>query len=225
MPSSNYFAPELFKFLAELAANNNREWFSANKSRYEEHVKGPMLAFIADFGPQLAGITGSLAADPRPVGGSMFRIFRDTRFSRDKSPYKTHVAAQFRHVGGKSDVHGPGLYLHLEPGNSMAGGGMWHPDAATLAQVRQRIVNEPAVWKLIRDSGISIQGDQLKGAPRGFDARHPYLDDLRRKDFFSMKGLSDRDACANDFMERFTQVCRQIAPLMEFLTQAAGLTW
>ena len=76
-----------------------------------------------------------------------------------------------------------------------------------------------------RDSGISIQGDQLKGAPRGFDLQHPYLDDLRRKDFFSMKGLADRDVCATDFMERFTQVCRQIAPLMEFLTLAAGLTW
>ena len=98
MAKRAHFGPELFRFLRELEANNRKEWFQANRGRYEEQVREPMLAFISDFGPRLRKITPYLTADPRPVGGSMFRIHRDTRFSRDKTPYKTHAAAQFRHL-------------------------------------------------------------------------------------------------------------------------------
>jgi uncharacterized protein (TIGR02453 family) len=99
-----HFSRDLFSFLGELRSNNRREWFEANRARYERNVREPMLAFISDFAPLLRKISPKLVADPRPSGGSMFRIHRDVRFSPDKRPYKTHVAARFSHVMGR-DVH------------------------------------------------------------------------------------------------------------------------
>ena len=96
------FGPELFAFLAELELNNNREWFGANRHRYEEHLLEPALAFIEDFAPRLQKISPHFRADARPSGGSLFRIYRDTRFSKDKSPYKTHVGLHFRHERAKT---------------------------------------------------------------------------------------------------------------------------
>ena len=108
-----YFDAQTLAFLRDLKKHNDRAWFAENKDRYEGSVKEPFLQFISDVGPELRKVSTQLVADPRPVGGSMFRIYRDVRFSRDKSPYKTHVGAHFR-FGGKG-VHGPGYYLHLEP--------------------------------------------------------------------------------------------------------------
>jgi uncharacterized protein (TIGR02453 family) len=128
--AERYFTPSLFTFLRELAENNNREWFQDNKSRYEQHVKDPALRLIADFGPRLKKISPHFRADPRAVGGSLFRIHRDTRFSKDKSPYKTHTGIQFRHELGK-DAYAPGFYLHLEPGQVFCGVGSWHSGSCT----------------------------------------------------------------------------------------------
>ena len=114
MTPSAHFTPALFEFLADLAVNNRREWFQANKNRYETHVKDALLAFVSDFGERLAEISPHMVADPRPSGGSMFRIYRDVRFSKDKSPYKTNASVHFRHEVGR-EVHGPGLYLHMQP--------------------------------------------------------------------------------------------------------------
>src|SRR5438045_6944819 len=121
-----HFTPKLFSFLRDLAENNDRGWFAANKERYERDVRGPALRFVSDFGPRLAKFAPSLAADPRPVGGSMFRIHRDTRFSRDKSPYKDHVGLHFFHQAAKKAPSVPGFYLHLMPGQSFAAAGIWH---------------------------------------------------------------------------------------------------
>jgi uncharacterized protein (TIGR02453 family) len=116
-----HFGPGLFEFLRDLARHNDRAWFQANQRRYEAEVKAPMLRFIEDFGAPLKRISAQFLADPRPVGGALFRIHRDTRFSTDKSPYKTNAAAHFRHREGSRDVHAPGFYLHLEPSGSMEG--------------------------------------------------------------------------------------------------------
>ena len=139
MAAKPYFTPALFTFLTELRLHNDREWFARNKERYVRDVRDPMLRFIADFAPTLKKLAPRLVADPRPVGGSMFRIQRDTRFSGDKSPYKTNVAAHFRHEAGR-DVHGPGLYLGLEPEDVEVGGGIWHPEAEPLRRIRTAIV-------------------------------------------------------------------------------------
>ena len=115
--------PALFDFMRELKANNERPWFEANKARYRAEVRDPMLDFIEAFAEPLAEISPHFRADPRPNGGSLFRIYRDTRFAKDKTPYKTNVGAHFRHEAGK-DAHAPGFYLHLEPGMCFAGCGV-----------------------------------------------------------------------------------------------------
>ena len=135
MSSSPHFTPALFEFLADLSMNNEREWFQANKARYERDVRDPMIEFVVDFGEKLREINPHMVADPRKSGGSVFRIYRDVRFSRDKSPYKTNAGAHFRHEVGR-EVHGPGFYLHLEPGNVFAGAGIWMPNSATLGKIR-----------------------------------------------------------------------------------------
>src|SRR5688572_18527629 len=135
-----YFTQRLFQFLTELKANNTRSWFESNRERYERDVKDPMLRFIADFGPRLKTVSPHFRADPRPAGGSMFRIHRDIRFSKDKSPYKTNVGAHFPHPKGGRDARAPGFYLHLDPGKSFGGGGLWHPEPEGLSMVRHRIV-------------------------------------------------------------------------------------
>ena len=131
-----YFTPESFAFLRELRENNNRDWFAANKQRYEREVRDPALRFISDFGPHLLRIAPRLVADPRR---SMFRIYRDTRFSRDKSPYKTHIGIHFFHEKAKAAASVPGFYLHISPGESFAAAGIWHPDPRSLGKVREAI--------------------------------------------------------------------------------------
>ena len=145
MPPSQKLHRSLLGFIEELSRNNKREWFQANKERYVAEVRDPLLGFIEAFAPKLRGISPHYVADARPNGGSLFRIYRDTRFSKDKTPYKTWGAVQFRHERGK-DVHAPGFYLHVQPGNVFMGAGLWHPDAPTLANIREAIVEGPANW-------------------------------------------------------------------------------
>jgi uncharacterized protein (TIGR02453 family) len=222
-----YFSPALFKFLRELKKNNNREWFQANKARYESEVRDPMLRFIADFAVPLRAISKHFVADPRPVNGSLFRIYRDTRFSRDKSPYKTAAAAHFRHeVDG--EVHGPGFYFHLAPGDVAVGAGIWHPDADTLAKIRDAISRHPGLWKRAVSgkafkATCELWGEKLTRPPKGFDPAHPFIEDLKRKDFVAMASFEEADACKPGFMKRVADVYRASAPLMSFLTKAVGL--
>jgi uncharacterized protein (TIGR02453 family) len=224
MPSEAYFTGALLEFLADLRAHNTREWFGKNKDRYEVTVRDPMLRFIADLGPRLRRISPHVTADARPVGGSMFRIHRDIRFSRDKSPYKTHLGAHFTHEHGGRDAHAPGFYLHLEPGRSRGGGGLWHPDGPSLAKIRARIVARPGEWSAVRKR-IDIKGEALRRVPPGYDARHRHAEDLKLKDFYVMESFSDREVCGRDFMKRFLDVCTETNPLMRFLTAALDLPW
>jgi len=217
----DHFEPSLFGFLRELESNNTRDWFQANKERYRADVQEPMLGFIASFAEPLREISPHFVASPKPVGGSMFRIYRDVRFSRDKSPYKTHAAAQFRHRRGR-DVHAPGFYLHLEPGNVFMGAGLWHPSGSTLKSVRDAIVEHPEGWRRAT-RGLELSGDSLKRAPRGFDADHPLIDDLKRKDFVVMTPSSQRAACSSGFMDELVGACRRASPMMRFLTESVGL--
>src|SRR6202022_2317029 len=142
------FTPRLFDFLRELRVNNHREWFQRNRARYEKDVRDPALQFITDVGPALRKISPHLVADSRPVGGSLFRINRDIRFSADKSPYKTAVGMSFGHDEGR-EAAAPGFSLHLEPGESFAGGGIHMADNATLNKIRDAIVADSSGWKRI----------------------------------------------------------------------------
>lgn len=218
------FSPTLFSFLEELAEHNERAWFKANRRRYEECVQEPALAFITDFAPHLGRITPHLTAEARPVGGSLFRIQRDTRFARDKTPYKTNVGISFRHAQS-ADVHAPGYYLHLEPGETFAACGMWHPSGGELARVRDAIATDPDGWAAAAHRGpfaasFKLDGDSLVRPPRGHDPEHPMIADLKRKDFLGVATLSESTVFAPGFVEVYARLCRDAAPLMRFLCDA-----
>lgn len=219
-----YFTPALFNFLRQLAKNNNRDWFSKNKDRYVRTVQSPSLQFIKDMQGRLKEVSPYLVADPKPFGGSMFRIYRDIRFSKDKSPYKTNVAMDFWHrEGGK--VHSPGLYLHLAPGKSFVGAGVWHPDPQTLNKVRMAIVNKPDSWKRVLDAKLEIEGDSLKLPPKGFDPNHQFIQDLKRKDFIAGRTFKDFQIAGSRFAEVFLETGKSLNPLNEFIANAIGLPW
>ncbi len=230
MTSTNpYVTRKLFSFFRELKQNNTRAWFQDNKQRYETDVREPLLQFISDFAPSLRRISPYLVCDTSRAGGSLFRIHRDVRFAKDKTPYKTGAGIHFRHAQGK-DVHAPGYYLHLEPGAVFAGAGIWQPDTQTLTGIREAIVANPARWQKItgkkRKLPISLwEGERLKRAPRGFDPDHPLLEDLKRKDFILSTDFTRKAVCAEDFVKLFEQFCRETADFMRLLTEALGLEW
>jgi len=220
-----YFTPALFTFLRDLKAHNKRDWFLANRERYTATVEAPMLAFIGDLAPKLRAISSSIVVDPRRSGGSMYRIYRDTRFSSDKSPYKTHVAAHFAHERKKDVPSGvPGFYLHLEPKDCLGGGGIYHPDSATLARIRLAIA-ESRGWAAVRKARLTIEGERLTRAPAGFDPTHRYVDDLKYKDFYAIETFSQKDVCASNFLDRYVECCRRVTPLVAFIARALEYRW
>jgi uncharacterized protein (TIGR02453 family) len=222
---AGYFTPKTFTFLRALKAHNNRDWFLANRARYFEVVEAPMLAFIADFAGRLRQISPAFVADPRRTGGSMFRIYRDVRFSADKTPYKTHVAAWFPHESRKKNPFAPGFYLHLDPKERYGGGGIYHPDAATLTKVRLRILSHGREWRNVRATGMTIEGDTLQRAPAGFDPAHTHIDDLKRKDHYTLVEFTAADVCGPGFLDRYAEACERAAPLVRFLTAALDARW
>ena len=217
---SGHFGPGLFAFLTDLAANNDRAWFQANKARYAEHVEAPMRRFVEDAGLRLAA-----EVSPSYAEGSVFRIYRDTRFSHDKTPFKTSTAAQFRHTTRRKDHSIPGFYIHLSPGHCVGGGGLYRSDPAALGRVRDRIVAQTDEWAEVLASGVAIEGESLKRAPAGYDPEHRFVADLKRKDHIAMTRFTQDEVCAPDFLERYVATCRDIAPLLAFLTRSLDLAW
>jgi uncharacterized protein (TIGR02453 family) len=223
------FGPELFSFLEDLRANNDRLWFAANRDRYEDHLLEPALAFIDAFGPRLEKISLHFRADARPNGGSLFRIYRDTRFSKNKSPYKTNVGIRFRHEQAK-DAHAPAYYLHIGPGEVFAGGGIWHPDTDAATRIREAIVADPERWRRATRVGsfpkrLELGGDSLKRVPSWADPEHPFAEDLKRKDFYGWARLSEDDVVAPGFVDEYARICRAAAPLMQFLCDALDVPY
>ena len=216
----DYFSPETFRFLKGLKQNNERPWFAANKARYEEHLKAPALRLIEDFAPALAKISPRFAATPR----SLYRIHKDTRFAKDKSPYKTYAGIHFRHERAK-DAHAPGFYLHVEPGNVFAGVGIWHPDATALRHIREHIVERPDAWKRASRSKpftavFELAGDRLTRPPKGFDPDHPLVEDLKWKDYIGIATLDERFTRGNDLPKDLAKIFAAGTPLMRFLCDA-----
>ena len=223
MGTPTRFTKETLAFLRRLARNNDRSWFDANRSRYEADVRDPALGFIEEFAPRLARVSTHFHAGPR----SLFRINRDTRFSSDKRPYKTHVGIHFRHDMAK-DVHAPGYYLHVEPGACYAGLGIWRPDAATLRKVREAIVGDPVGWK--KASGgrrltalLSPDGERLSRPPRGFDPAHPLTEDLKWKDFVVGRDLSDHQVTSPELPGELERSFAAGTSYMAFLCKAVGV--
>ncbi len=223
MQDAKLFSPDLFDFLRQLKRHNDREWFARNKARYQQVVVEPAMRFISGFGPHLAKLSPHFVADPRPTRGSLFRIYRDTRFSSDKRPYKTHVGIHFSHEKGK-DAHAPVFYLHLAPEQCFAAAGVWHPDNTALSKIRSAIVREREQWSKVRRK-LELEGDSLTRPPKGFDPKHPLIDDIKRKDFVASVAMSEEQVCSPQFMKAFNAACRTMLPLVEFTTKALGLNF
>lgn len=214
-------------FLEELSANNRRDWFNENKERYEEHVLDVALRFIQSMQAPLARIAPSFEAVPTRVGGSLMRVYRDTRFSKDKTPYKTNIGIQFRHERAK-DVHSPGYYLHIEPSQVFIGAGMWRPEPDALRAIRECIAGRPTEWRRAVDGDrfrrtFSLGGESLQRPPRGFDPDHVHIDDIRRKSFIAVREF-DPEACLRPQFQRTVETTLEAAePFMRFLCDAIGV--
>jgi uncharacterized protein (TIGR02453 family) len=224
-----HFTPALFTFLRDLKRHNDRAWFNHNKARYEEQVKEPALRFVADFAPHLAKISKHLVADPRPVGGSLFRIHRDTRFAKDKTPYKTSVGIHFRHRNAK-DAHAPGLYLHLDPGECFFALGLWMPETAVANRIRGAIVDDPKAWtRVVAAKAFSrdfeLGGEKLKRPPAGIDKDHPLVEDLKRKSFIASTKIDPKSVTRPGFIKEVAQHAKTGAPLVKFLCGAIGASF
>jgi len=221
------FPKKTITYLKQLGLNNNREWFTENKQRYEDEVRTPALDFIESMAPAIHKVSPHIQANPKKVGGSLMRVHRDSRFGKDKTPYKTNIGIHFRHVRAR-DVHAPGYYVHIEAKEVFFGAGIWQPDSATLMAVRTMIVEHPKEWsamkkKVIGKDKLELAGSSLKRAPKGFDPEHPLIDDLRRKDFVATCNLPVKSIHDADFNKTVAKLVKQSAPLMAFICEANDL--
>jgi len=219
------FRQEAIQFLADLAANNDRAWFQPRKAEYEELLKRPLASLIAALAERFAARGIPLTADP---ARSPFRIYRDARFSKDKSPYKTNIGASFPWAGdgsiGQAERHGAGGYFHLSPGDIFVGGGMWHPEPATLAAFRAAVVADPAaVHRALDDPGFlgvfgTVNGDRLKRVPAGVPPDHPDAELLKLKDVVFGRQLSDEDARSAALPDIIADSFAAALPVLRFLS-------
>ncbi len=219
------FPPELLKFLERLSVHNNRAWFEANKGAYESAVRDPLVRFVEEFGGELRKISRQFVADPRVSGGSISRIYRDLRFSKDHRPYKTDMALHFWHRGSKVGCQAPSYYLRIAPKGCFGGGGLWQPDSATLKKVRDAIVAQPKSWQSALDVGLPIGGEKLQRPPIGYPKDHRFASDLMRKSFLISYELADELVCGPTFLGDYTALCERMIPFTRFLTKAVGLPW
>lgn len=226
------FRPEAIQFLVGLAENNDRAWFTPRKADFERLLKRPLEALCVALDERFRARGIPLTADP---ARSPFRIYRDVRFSKDKSPYKTNISASFPWAGGadpdlsraeRAGGTDPGGYFHLAPGEVYVGGGMWHPPIATLAGFRRAVADDPdGVRALIDEPRFaatfgSLSGESLKRAPAGFPPDHPEIDLLKLKDVTFGHRLSDADVMSPDLPDTIADSFAVAVPVMRWL---AGL--
>ncbi len=223
------FPKDFFAFFKELKAHNERPWFEDNKTRFRDSVQAPMSEFIEAMRPRLAKISKNFVADPRPNGGSMFRIYRDVRFSKDKRPYKENAGCQFRYAGAK-DIHAPSFYMHFAANEVFYGGGIYMPDPPALGKIRDAIVAQPAKWKAIKGDKtfVKLFGDlgtdhTLARPPRGYDPGHPLIEDIKKKSFFAIHESGVTSAQTAKFADEVTEAFKAAVPLMKFLCAAQGV--
>jgi uncharacterized protein (TIGR02453 family) len=223
------FSIETFRFLEELAANNQREWFADNKGRYLSDVQAPALALIAAVEKPLRKVAPFLVASTAKSGSSLMRIYRDTRFAKDKTPYKTNIGIQFRHEAGK-DVHAPGVYLHIAADECFLGAGCYRPEPSSLAKFRAAIASDGKAWIKARDDRafnavFKLWGESLKTTPRDYPKDHPLIDDLRRKDFIGLSELSRQQILSDELVETIITRTKAAKSLMRFLCEAVGVPY
>ena len=223
-PPFSGFSPEAIQFLADLAANNDRAWFQPRKADYERLLKGPLEALVAALAERFEARGIPLQADPKR---SPFRIYRDTRFSKDKSPYKTNVGASFPWIENRvadDPAHGNGAYFHFQPGEMYAGGGMWMPDRPRIEALRQAVLEDPdRVRSALEDpSFTSMFGsvrthEELKRVPSGYPADHPMAHLFRWKDLVFSRRLTDDEVLSPDLPDLLAETYAAGVPVFRFL--------
>lgn len=225
-PPFEGFDPDLIKFLKQLKKNNNRDWFAKNKQRYEDVVLWPALSFIQSIQAPMAKVSRHFDAVPKRMGGSLLRIYRDVRFSKNKDPYKTNVGIHFRHEVGK-DVHAPGFYFHIEPESVFLGAGVWHPDGPALTLIREFIDDQTPRWKRAKSSKFKkefeMHGDSLKRPPRGYDAEHPMIADLKMKDHIGLAELKHSDLFDANLISKVVAKMKTAKPFVNAICDALHL--
>lgn len=224
MTAFSGFPKETLRFLKELQQHNNREWFAENKSRYEEFFIGPSLALIDSLKKPLDKIAPLLRVESKRQGGSLMRIYKDTRFSKDKTPYKTNIGIQFQHQSGK-DVHSPGIYFHVAPDECFVGAGIWKPESSVLRKIRTYIDENPIAWRRARQHKsfaalYELFDDRLKSVPRGFAKDHPLIDDLRLRSFIGSAPLSSKQVESPELVALIIERIKAARPLMTALCDA-----
>ncbi len=223
------FPRDCIPFLEELARNNNRNWFNDNKQRYESLVREPALMFIEGMADGLKKISPHFTAIAKKSGGSLMRIYRDTRFSKDKIPYKTNIGIQFRHELGKN-VHAPGFYVHIAADECFIGVGIWHPESDALKAIREFILDNPSSWKDSRQyppfkKNFEMAGDSLKRPPRGIPADHELIEDIKRKDFIALKSFDAKKINEKKFIQFVLSSFDQADPFMHYLCDAVEVQY
>jgi uncharacterized protein (TIGR02453 family) len=220
-PSWPGFTPDAIAFLRALKRHNDREWFKARKARYETVLRGPMIALIERLAHDFRGFAPELVADPRT---SLYRIYRDTRFSEDKAPLKTHIAAVFP-CRGLAKHQGGGLYVEIAPEGVWAGGGMYAPDTSELHAVREHIAANTRRFRTIvespafRGSVGSLAGERLQRVPRGFPKDHDAAEYLKFRQFLAGREFPSAFASSPLFYRGVLDVFRRVAPLTRFLNE------
>jgi uncharacterized protein (TIGR02453 family) len=227
------FSPGTLRFLRGLAAHNNKPWFEAHREEYEAAVKAPMQALIEELDVRLAHFAPEIVGDPKR---SMFRIYRDIRFSADKSPYKTHASCWFYHrdgsrgVGREAEGGGAGFYFQIAPGESFTGGGMWRPPKEALGKIRDAIAENPrALEKIAWDPGLKRRfgglddEEQLKRVPRGFAPDHPAAEWLPYQSFVAGRRLTDRQAVGGRIVKLLVADFTMLLPLVRWINGVLGL--
>ncbi|MCA8986397.1 MAG: TIGR02453 family protein [Planctomycetaceae bacterium] len=223
------YPADTIPFLRELSNNNDRDWFASQKTRYEATYIDPSIALMESLVTPMKRISPFLEVKPTKSRGSLLRIYRDTRFAKDKTPYKTHIGMQFRHEAG-CDIHAPGAYLHIQPGQTFLAAGIWHPDRDPLLWIRQKIAAEPREWKQILQAKafqaeFTMEGDSLTRPPKGFDTDHEAIEEIKRKDFIAVSPLQENAITRSDFPELIIKKLRLTNRLMMFLCEALELSY
>ena len=225
---SSYFSDKSFRFLRSLARNNNRAWFLAHKPDYETHVRIPFQKLLLDLQPALAAVSRHFRAEPKTVGGSLFRIQRDTRFSGNKAPYKSWQGARLFHERSR-ELAAPSFYVHLQPGECFVGAGLWHPEPATQRTIRQFIFDNPGSWKVAAHAPAFRRrydlesGDMLVRPPRGFPAEFAFIDDLRHRNFVAVRAIDDAVMTGPRLHQVLAADLAALAPFVDYLCAALDL--
>jgi len=223
----NGFPKETLEFLAELSENNDRDWFRDNKPRYEAVVLEPAMELVEAMSEPLRKVSKHFSAVSKRSGGSIMRIYRDTRFSKNKTPYKTNLGIQFRHEFGK-DVHAPGYYFHIAPDRIFAGAGIWRPGNPILNKIRFLIDDRSDRWKRITRAKafremFDLQGGTLIRNPRDYEGDHPLIVDLKRKDHIGICNLEPTELGTPDLVENLIARYKIATPYVRLLCDALYL--